>query len=130
MEEEGEEDGDSEDEDEDQVTETGSAQSERGKQPVFHHEIYNRLVHLMSSQGAYSKYISPNSPTPKDALTLSQPTSRQTMVSVPWTSHLSTQASVTGVPLELTEPQSSPCGLSPPNQPQPTPLAICSSTGG
>lgn len=47
------EDGGSEDEDE--VTETNEAQSEEGKEPVFHHEIYDRLVKLMSSQGAYSK---------------------------------------------------------------------------
>ena len=55
-----EEEGDSKDGDSnggDQVTETGLAQSEPGKQPVFHHEIYHRLVNLMSRQGAYSKFI-------------------------------------------------------------------------
>lgn len=51
-----EEEVDSEDGDnDDEVTETGLAQSEPGKQPVFHHEIYPRLVRLMNSQGAYSK---------------------------------------------------------------------------
>lgn len=45
---------DDDSEDGDQVTRTGQAQSERGKQPVFHHEIYDRLVRLMSRQGAYS----------------------------------------------------------------------------
>lgn len=43
-----------EDQDGDQVTETEEEQSEEGKQPVFHHEIYDRLVNLMSMQGAYS----------------------------------------------------------------------------
>ena len=52
--EEGEEDGEIEDEDGDHVTETEEAQSEEGKQPVFHHEIYDRLVNLMGRQGAYS----------------------------------------------------------------------------
>ncbi|KAL9136168.1 MAG: hypothetical protein Q9175_002625 [Cornicularia normoerica] len=47
-----EEDGDSEDRD--QVTETEVAESEQGKQPVFHHEIYDRLVNLMSRQGTYT----------------------------------------------------------------------------
>ena len=42
-------------EDEDEVTETNDPRSEEGKEPVFHHEIYDRLVNLMSSQGAYSK---------------------------------------------------------------------------
>lgn len=42
----------------DQVTRTGVAQSERGKQPVFHYEIYDRLVRLMSRQGAYSILLS------------------------------------------------------------------------
>ena len=46
------EDGDIQDAD--QVTETEVAQSELGKQPVFHHEIYERLVNLMKSQGEYS----------------------------------------------------------------------------
>ena len=53
---EGEEKESSEDEDNDdgdQVTETAEAQSEEAKQPVFHHEIYDRLVRLMSRQGAY-----------------------------------------------------------------------------
>ena len=45
-------------EDEDEVTETNDARSEEGKEPVFHHEIYDRLVHLASSQGAYSKLFS------------------------------------------------------------------------
>ena len=49
------EDGASEDEDE--VTETNDARSEEGKEPVFHHEIYDRLVTLTSSQGAYSKFF-------------------------------------------------------------------------
>ena len=51
---EGEEQGskDEDNEDGDQVTETAEAQSEEGKQPVFHHEIYDRLVRLMSRQGA------------------------------------------------------------------------------
>lgn len=53
--EEGGKDGDSEDAD--QVTETRVARSERGKQPVYHHEIYERLVNLMSSQGEYSIYL-------------------------------------------------------------------------
>ena len=56
------EEDDSEDEDsedEDQVTETGEAQSELGKQPVFHHEIYDRLLNLMSSQGNYSMSLRP-----------------------------------------------------------------------
>ena len=48
------EDTDIEDGDGDQVTETEEAQSDEGKQPVFHHEIYDRLVNLMSRQGAYS----------------------------------------------------------------------------
>ena len=39
---------------EDQVVETEEAQSEEGQQPVFHHEIYDRLVNLMSRQGTYS----------------------------------------------------------------------------
>ncbi len=56
---------DSDSEDEDQVTETEQAKSKRGKAPVFHHEIYDRLVKLMSKQGAYS--ISP--PYWKNALT-------------------------------------------------------------
>lgn len=38
----------------DQVTETETAQSELGKKPVFHHEIYDRLVNLMSRRGSYS----------------------------------------------------------------------------
>lgn len=50
-----EEDGDSEEDD--QVRETDEAQSEQGKQPVFHHEIYHRLVNLMSRQGAYSMFL-------------------------------------------------------------------------
>lgn len=54
VEEGGEEEGESESGD--QVTETGVAQSEQGKQPVFHHEIYERLVNLMSRQGAYSMF--------------------------------------------------------------------------
>ena len=57
---EGDEEGSSEEEDgedRDQVTETGEAQSERGKAPVFHHEIYHRLVKLMSAQGAYSIFL-------------------------------------------------------------------------
>ena len=37
----------------DQVTETAQAQSEAGKQPIFHHEIYERLVRLMRRQGFY-----------------------------------------------------------------------------
>ena len=49
------EDGASEDEDE--VTETNDARSEEGKEPVFHHEIYDRLVNLTSTQGAYSKSL-------------------------------------------------------------------------
>ena len=49
------EDGASEDEDE--VTETNDARSEEGKEPVFHHEIYDRLVNLASSRGAYSKFF-------------------------------------------------------------------------
>lgn len=53
------EDADSEDRDGDQVTETEEAQSEEGKQPVFHHEIYDRLVNLMSRQGAYSISLQP-----------------------------------------------------------------------
>lgn len=53
--EEGEEEG-GDSEDGDQVTETGVAQSEQGKQPVFHHEIYERLVNLMNRQGAYSMF--------------------------------------------------------------------------
>lgn len=52
--EDGEDDGEIEDQDGDQVTETEEAQSEEGKQPVFHHEIYDRLVNLMGRQGAYS----------------------------------------------------------------------------
>ena len=44
-------------EDEDEVTATNNARSEEGKEPVFHHEIYDRLVNLMSSQGAYSKFL-------------------------------------------------------------------------
>ena len=52
------------------------------------------------------------------------------MASTPTISLLSTQPSATGVPLELTEPQSSPCGPNPPAQRQPTPSAACSSTGG
>ena len=63
---EGEEDGDSEDGD--QVTETEVAQSEPGRQPVFHHEIYNRLVNLMSRQGAYSN-TSHNHPPSRETLT-------------------------------------------------------------
>ena len=55
-EEEASEDGASEDED--KVTETNEAESEEGKEPVFHHEIYDRLVNLMSSQGAYSQFFS------------------------------------------------------------------------
>ena len=51
----GEDDGDSEDAD--QVTETRVARSERGKQSVYHHEIYERLVNLMSSQGDYSIHL-------------------------------------------------------------------------
>lgn len=73
VEEEEEEKGDSEDEDSekgDRVTETWKAESELGKQPVFHHEIYHRLVNLMSSQGAYSMFL-PACFTSKDALTLS-----------------------------------------------------------
>lgn len=61
---EGEDNGDRENED--QVTETDVAQSEPGKEPVFHHNIYDRLVSLMSRQGAYSKFlptISPNEVT-------------------------------------------------------------------
>ena len=58
MEEEGEGEDENEEDDDseegDQVTETGLAQSEDGKQPVFHHEIYDRLVNLMSRQGTYS----------------------------------------------------------------------------
>ena len=53
---EGEEEDSSEDEesdDGDQVTETAVARSEEGKQPIFHHEIYERLVRLMKRQGAY-----------------------------------------------------------------------------
>lgn len=46
------EDGDSQDAD--RVTETEVAQSEPGKRPIFHHEIYERLVNLMKSQGDYS----------------------------------------------------------------------------
>ena len=70
--EEEEEQGDNEDEnsERDRVTETWKAESEFGKQPVFHHEIYRRLVNLMSSQGAYSMFL-PNRFTSKDALTLS-----------------------------------------------------------
>lgn len=73
VEEEEEEKGNSEDEDSkegDRVTETWKAESELGKQPVFHHEIYHRLVNLMSSQGAYSMFL-PACFTSKDALTLS-----------------------------------------------------------
>ncbi|CAD6589505.1 MAG: hypothetical protein ASARMPRED_004113 [Alectoria sarmentosa] len=58
MEEEGEGEDENEEDDDseegDQVTETGLAQSEDGKQPVFHHEIYDRLVNLMSRQGTYT----------------------------------------------------------------------------
>lgn len=71
VEEEEEEKGDSEDEDSeegDRVTETWKAESELGKQPVFHHEIYHRLVNLMSSQGAYSMFL-PACFISKDALT-------------------------------------------------------------
>ena len=52
----GEEEESSKDEDNndgDQVTETAEAQSEEGKHTVFHHEIYDRLVRLMTRQGAY-----------------------------------------------------------------------------
>lgn len=53
-----EEDSEDEDsEDEDEVTETEVAKSEQGKQPVFHHEIYNRLVNLASRQGTYSTFL-------------------------------------------------------------------------
>ena len=41
-------------EDEDQVTETKVKDSDPGKQPVFHYEIFDRLVNLMRKQGTYS----------------------------------------------------------------------------
>ena len=48
---------DEDSDDDDQVTETKTARSEQGKERVFHHEIYDLLVKLMSKQGAYSMYI-------------------------------------------------------------------------
>lgn len=57
VEEEGEGDEDDNSEEGDLVTESGLAQSEEGKQPVFHHDIYDRLVNLMSRQGAYSIFL-------------------------------------------------------------------------
>ena len=53
---EGEKDG-GDSEEGDQVTETDLARSEEGKQPIFHHEIYDRLVNLMSRQGAYGIFL-------------------------------------------------------------------------
>ena len=64
---EGGEEDDDDSEEGDHVTETGLAQSEEGKQPVFHHEIYDRLVNLMSRQGAYSIFF-PNPPNSKNTL--------------------------------------------------------------
>ena len=37
----------------DEVVETTKALSEPGKTPVYHHEIYNRLLTLTNKQGTY-----------------------------------------------------------------------------
>ena len=37
-------------EDDDKVVETQRAESESGKESVYHYEIYNRLVNLMDKQ--------------------------------------------------------------------------------